>query len=125
MVVTLTLLELVLDSIYEAQMLYIEHFRKFVHWINDVFEFSLIDLLKKLGNEKKVDELEAIKELQVISAALSVGSNGIFSGCIGAIDGMAVRIQFPKNVPDSAIFLWNDFFALNMQAVYDRRKQLL
>ena len=58
--------------------------------------FPLVDMLKKLSEG---DE-SVLQKLQEISSDFGVDSGGVFIGCIGAIDGLAIRIKCPLNVRD-------------------------
>lgn len=50
----------------------------------------------------------------------------VFYGCFGAIDGLAVRIKSPTEVPDLVnYFCRRNFYALNIQAICDRKKRCL
>lgn len=95
-------------------------FDKLIEWIGKTFDFPLIRLLQqmRLGNE------EAVKKLQEMSADFALDSNGFFIGCVGAIDGIAIRIMCPSNVADPGnYFCRKNFYAINMQAICDRQKR--
>lgn len=95
-------------------------FDKVIEWINKAFTFPLISLLQqmRLGNK------EAIAKLKEMSLAFSLDSNGYFIGCIGAIDGIAIRITCPANVKDPGnYFCRKNFYAINVQAICDKEKR--
>jgi len=72
------------------------------------------------------DLTTALDELKEIGADFSVDSYGCFLGCIGAIDGLAIRIKCLSNVPDFGnYFCRKNFYALNVQAICDRKKRIL
>ena len=72
------------------------HFHTFIKWIEDTFSFPLVDILRGLES----GDADAIHRLREMSADFSADSNGTFMGCIGAIDGLAIRIRCPSNVND-------------------------
>ena len=103
-----------------------KYFHTFLDWIELTFEWQLVGLLRGLGN----DDAEAIDKLHEIAADFAVDSSGYFYGCIGSLDGLAIRIKCPSatkdNVPDPAnYFSRKNFYALNVQAICDRRKRIL
>ena len=57
------------------------------------------------------------------------GSNGVIGGCIGALDGWFVKIKKPstragvKNA--KSVYSRKGFFALNVQAIVDKKKRVL
>ena len=88
------------------------YFHTFIDWLDVTFSFPLVDLLRRF---KDGDET-ALHELKQIASHFAVDSDGVFWGCIGAIDGLAVRIRMPANVPDpSNYFCRKNFYALNVQ----------
>ncbi|KAL7451526.1 hypothetical protein ACHAWC_003355 [Mediolabrus comicus] len=95
-------------------------FDKLIDWLEATFEFPLIHLLQQLkaGNE------EAVKKLKEMSDDFAVDSTGCFIGCIGAIDGIAIRIKCPSNVADPGnYFCRKNFYAINVQAICDKQKR--
>ena len=65
-------------------------------WIDETLEFPLVRLLQGLKN----GDAECIRKLKEMSVDFALDSNGSFSGCIGAIYGLAIRIRCPSNVQD-------------------------
>lgn len=59
-----------------------------------------------------------------IAAGFDAVSKNKMTGCVGALDGMAVRIERPRNVPDAMKF-WHrkHFYALNLQAIVDSERR--
>lgn len=95
-------------------------FDKLITWLQMTFEFPLINLLQQLraGNE------DALKKLREMSDAFAFDSNGVFVGCIGAIDGIAIRIKCPIGVLDPGnYFCRKNFYAINVQAICDKQKR--
>jgi hypothetical protein len=93
-------------------------FHEVVGWINSTFSFPLTEILRKR------DETT----LQKISDLFAVFSGSVFRGCIGALDGIAIRIYRPffSDVTDPGnFFSRKGFFALNVQAICDSSKRFL
>jgi hypothetical protein len=66
--------------------------------------------------------------LKAIAAVFAAKTDGIYSGCIGALDGIAIRVKcFSTNdVPDPGnYYCRKGFYALNVQAICDRNKRFL
>ena len=89
-------------------------------WINLSFKFPLVDYIK-------TEDLEALRG---ISDDFSSRSNGVFTGCIGAIDGLAVRIRCPSSTVDGIedcgnYYCRKGFYALNIQAICDSHKRII
>ena len=97
------------------------YFHTCVDWIDAAFDFELIGLLEGL---KRGDE-DAIRRLKEISSDFAVDSDHIFVGCIGAIDGIAIRIMSPDVDDPGNYFCRKNFYALNAQAICDRQKRIL
>lgn len=68
-----------------------ESFHEAITWIESSFMFPLVEMLKN----KNVTGLEAI------SRRFAEFSNGIFTGIIGVIDGIAICIRCEDNLPMS------------------------
>jgi hypothetical protein len=103
-----------------SQIMLYDLFHEVVRWINGSFHFPLPTFIKEENTEK----------LNQISLLFSDKSDGIITGCIGAIDGLAIRIQSPvihqDNVPDPGnYYCRKGFFALNVQAICDSKKRIL
>ena len=60
-------------------------FKKVTKWINETFKFPLVQALQ--------DEDTQFSE--EISRNFSKDSDGQYKGCIGALDGLALRIRYP------------------------------
>ena len=65
-----------------------------------------------------------------ISEDFAMGaSDGVFQGCIGALDGLAIRIKKPDKgssiVNPGAYYCQKGFYALNCQAICDSKKRIL
>jgi len=109
------------ESIYK-------YFHTFIDWINITFDYPWVLYLKQL-NTNNEDKL-VLDKLDEISANFAVDSDGSFSGCIGAIDGIAIRIRCPTKEKDGVddpgnFFCRKNFYALNVQAICDRQKRIL
>jgi hypothetical protein len=94
-------------------------FNKVAEWINNTFTLPLVKALQE-KDEAFFEEL---------SKAFSRDSNGVYIGCIGALDGLAVKIKRPivsKKLPNpGAYYCRKGFYALNCQAICDVNKRLL
>lgn len=91
-------------------------FEQFLSWVGTAFNFPL----HKYLHDKNWPALATIAE------NFSYGSNGVFSGIIGAIDGLAIRIRSPRlsEVTDPGnYYCRKGFYALNVQAICDRSKK--
>ena len=102
-----------------------KYFHTFINWINTTFDYPWVSLLHQL----KDGNLDALGKLKEISEYFAIDSDGAFSGCIGAIDGIAIRIRCPTKkdgVHDPGnYFCRKNFYALNVQAICDRQKRIL
>ncbi|KAL7531965.1 hypothetical protein ACHAXR_005934 [Thalassiosira sp. AJA248-18] len=99
-----------------------KYFHTFIGWVDETFDFPLVGLLRGLN----AGDQDAIEKLHEISADFAVDSDHCFIGCIGAIDGLAIRIKCPSNVSDPGnYFCRKNFYALNVQAICDRNKRIL
>jgi len=89
------------------------------NWINKTFTFPFVDALRN----------ENIQFFKDLSNSFSEDTDGVFLGCIGANDGMAVKIRCPtitellKNL--GAYFCRKVYHALNLQAICDKYKRFL
>lgn len=93
-------------------------FDEFLDWVLKALAFPLA---KHIQNEDAGD-------LSTIAQEFSYGSNGVLSGIIGALDGIAIRIRSPRltEVSDPGnYYCRKGFFALNVQAICDRSKKFL
>jgi hypothetical protein len=63
-------------------------FNQFLQWVLSAFEFPLSRYIYE----------EDWKALEAISNEFAIGSNGAFSGIIGSLDGLAVRIRSPHSL---------------------------
>lgn len=101
-------------------------FHKCTRWIDKCFDFPLKEILLKIKNGTADEKKKSIEKLLAISLEFSQDSRGVMKGVIGALDGLAVRIDCPKEVNDpSNYFCRKNFFALNAQGICDRRKRVL
>jgi hypothetical protein len=94
-------------------------FQKMTAWINDTFTFPLAKALQ--------DKDGAFFE--ELSDAFSQDSNGIYIGCFGALDGLALKIKRPtvsNKLPNPCTYYCRKgFYALNCQAICDVKKRIL
>ncbi|KAL7527215.1 hypothetical protein ACHAXR_002967 [Thalassiosira sp. AJA248-18] len=84
-------------------------FHTTIEWIDNAFRFPW-----------------ELNKLEEISEEFAADSTGCFKGCIGTIDGLVIRIRCSSKVADpSNYFCRKGFYALNVQAICDRRKRIL
>lgn len=93
-------------------------FLEVIGWINNTFFFPLVHAL----------QTKDITFFESISNGFAYFTSGIFKGCFGAMDGIAIRIYCPSfsDVPDPVNY-WcqKGFYALNVQAICDSSKRIL
>ena len=107
-------------------------FEDVITWINMSFSFPLVSILLKLkkGYDDENEEMiqESVSILKAMSQDFGVDSDNTFLGCIGSHDGIDIRISRPtlsKMVRDLGnYFCRKNFFALNVQAICDRKKKI-
>jgi hypothetical protein len=97
-----------------------EFFHECIGWINVTFSFPLVEYLKHENTTALTD----------ISNGFSNKSEDIFSGFIGAVDGMAIQIKCPTTsndeVPDPGnYYCRKGFYALNIQCICDSKKRII
>jgi len=105
-----------------------KYFHTFIDWINKTFDYPWMSLLQRLNTNN--GDMIALQKLDEISGNFAVDSGGSFLGCIGAIDGIAIRIRCPTKEKDGVhdpgnYFCRKNFYALNVQAICDRQKRIL
>ena len=85
-------------------------FHDFIGWLHDTFDFPLVHMLRAFD----LGDKEALAALHQISMQFANDSNGHFLGCIGALDGLCVRIKSPslKDVPDPGNYFSRKNFLL-------------
>ena len=107
-------------EVNEPKTIY-RYFHTLVDWVDEVFDFPWVTELQKLNK----GDLSALEKLKEISTDFAIDSNDSFEGCIGAIDGLAIRITCPSNVKDpSNYFCRKNFYALNVQAICDHQERI-
>lgn len=108
----MVIFQVVHDPIYRS-------FKMVCGWINRTFKFPLVAALE----EENMDYFR-----EVSSSFAGGASGGEFKGCIGALDGLAVRIKRPtlsRSLPNpGAYYCRKNFFALNVQAICDANKKI-
>jgi hypothetical protein len=96
-----------------------EFFYEGIEWIVETFDFPLHGWLEN----EDWDSLERCSEL------FAAASGGVFRGCIGALDGVAIKIRCPT-VSDiisdpGNYYCRKGFYALNVQAICDKLRRLV
>ena len=72
--------------------------------------------------------LQNTDNIQEISSLFSSRSDGVFKGCIGALDGWLVKIICPTNEKvenPGKYFSRKGFYAMNVQVIVDMKKRVL
>ena len=93
----------------------------------DVINNWILDdrLVKISGIDYTSDE----ERLEKVALEFARSSNGLFNGCIGAIDGWIVKIKKPSlsdNVTNpSSFYSRKGYFGLNVVAIVDQKKRIL
>jgi DDE superfamily endonuclease len=93
-------------------------FGRFLNWVLKTFEFPLARWIREDRWQPLIDRALDFAEK----------TNGIFYGAFAANDGLVVRIWCPRldEVPDPGnYYCRKGFYALNVQAMCDRRKYFL
>jgi len=87
--------------------------------MNDTFSYQFVQALR--------DEDQEFSE--ELPEEFSCDFGGVYTGCIGAIDGLALRIKRPsvtKELPNpGGYYCRKGFYALNVQSMCDRRNRVL
>ena len=94
-------------------------FHETVKWIIEMFQFPLKEWLLQ----------ENWEGLYHISDLFAAASGDTFKGCIGALDGLAIKMKCPiisNDLPDPGnYFCRKGFYALNVQAICDKLCQII
>ena len=88
------------------------HLWKTIKAIDEVETLPLMRWLKQL------DDDGASMDLQRTAAAYDARTDGVMTGCIGAIDGLAIKVKRPKVNP-AHYYCRKGFYSYNMQAICD------
>ena len=111
-----------LDLIFEV---FDGHARKIFMDVLD--NWFLDDILVKINGSEYLDDEESMMD---VARDFSIGSNGILSGCIGAVDGWVVKIIKPQKKRDmvsnaGSYYSRKGYYGLNVQVVVDKNKKVL
>ena len=63
--------------------------------------------------------------MKEVAQEFGSGAGGIINGCVGALDGIAMKVNRPeKRYAKNAKAYWNrkSFYAINMQAIADKKR---
>ena len=94
-------------------------FKKAIYWVNTTLKFRLVQALQE----------EDKYYFEQLSNSFGLDSQGEFMGCIGALDGLAIKIKRPTITEilkdPGAYYCRKGFYALNIQAICDRYKRIL
>ena len=95
-------------------------FHKAAAWMPSTFQFPL---MKRIASSKDEETLKSIAE------GFASASGGVFRKCVGALDGVAIKIKCPVTsnlIRDSGnYFCRKGFYALNIQATCDKSRRVL
>lgn len=95
-----------------------EHIKQVLYAIDKAYELPLMGMLKRR-------DMDA---LQKLADAYDAKTHGVVAGCIGAIDGLAVKIErrvVAGEVNPSAYKVHKGFYALNCQVICDAHRRVL
>ena len=95
------------DTFYKAVWLMLD-------CINEVMGLPLLPILRS-------GDLSA---LESTAAAYDERTSGVMSGCIGALDGCAIKIHKPRGVHASQYWCRKGFYSVNLQAVCDSARRV-
>ena len=102
-----------------AQQSVLRSFHLVCQWVCQTFEYPLVKALIKEDTEY----FDKITHDFAYSA-----SQGVFMGCIGALDGLAIKIKQPVTTKElsnpGAYYCRKGYFALNCQAICDFDKRI-
>ena len=104
-------------NIYNGQIY--DSFETVAGWMNDTSSYPFVKALRE----------EDHGFFEKLSEAFSSESGFVYTGCIGAIDGLALPIQrlsVTKGLPNQGgYYCRKGIFALNVQSMCDRQKRVL
>lgn len=102
-----------------------------IHGVSDsAFYPAVWKVIDALDRHLEVDNIDPndIVALDKLSEAMHHRSKGTIQGCIGALDGMAVKIGRPKatcSTTPSYYFNRKGFYSVNLQAIADANRKFL
>ena len=79
---------------------------------------------------KGLDYIEDVSAMDEVCKQFAAHSDGIFSGCIGALDGWIVKIIRPNEIKDkvkdpASYYTRKGYYGINVQVIVDRKKKVL
>jgi hypothetical protein len=88
--------------------------------IDEVFTFPLLEAIIAL--ERPETNSAGLQALQEMADTFERKTSGVLKGCVGAIDGIAIKITKPKD----AVKHWcrKGFYSLNVQAICDQEHRI-
>ena len=93
-------------------------FDEFLQWIMSTLQFPLVQWIRNRDWD----------QLKTLANEFTEKTGGVFHGPFGDLDGLAIRVRSPtlKEVSDPGnYYCRKGFFALNVQAICDKRKRFL
>lgn len=99
--------------------------------MHKIFKYVVTKWLthKSFYNINGIDYCCDEEKMKEVALQFAEGSNGVISGCIGALDGWVVKIKKPsrsdgvKNAKQ--FYSRKGYFGVNVQAIVDKRKRVL
>jgi hypothetical protein len=83
----------------------------------------------KLVNISGIDYCKDEDRMNAVARDFADGSNHVFSGCIGALDGWIVKIHKPRKsdgvLNPKSFYSRKGFYGLSVQAIVDKKKRVL
>ena len=83
----------------------------------------------KLVNISGINFCKDEERMNAVTRDFSDGSNHLFSGCIGAVDGWIVKIRKPPKsdgvLNPKSFYSRKGFYGLSVQAIVDKKKRVL
>ena len=99
--------------------------------MHKVFKYVIVNWLshKSFYNINGIEYCSDENQMQEVALQFSQSSLGVMNGCIGALDGWVVKIKKPTrsdgvNNPKS-FYSRKGYFAVNVQAIVDKKKRVL
>ncbi|KAL3805723.1 hypothetical protein ACHAW5_003832 [Stephanodiscus triporus] len=83
----------------------------------------------KLVNISGIDFCKDEERMNAVAREFADGSNHLFSGCIGAVDGWIVKIRKPRKSDGvfnpKSFYSRKGFYGLSVQTIVDKKKRVL
>ncbi len=96
-----------------------------------IFRHNILNWIcnDRLVNVSGIDYCKDEDRMNAIARDFVDGSNYLFSGCIGAVDGWIVKIRKPRKkdgvLNPKSFYSWKGFYGLSVQSIVDKKKGVL